>query len=184
MEDHKILSLLTERHEEALDTLRQQYGTYCLAIAYRILQNAEDAEECLNDALLRAWNHIPPDEPKSFAAYLGAITRRIALDRYRKQHRQKRERDEVTSALTELEAVFTSDSPHDVIEEAELKRLLNTFITSLPERERNILVCRYFHLYAISDIAKRYQMKENTVYVILERTLKKLKKYLEKENDI
>lgn len=183
MEDHAILVLFHERREDALALVRQKYGSYCHAIAYRILSSHEDAEECLNDALLRAWQNIPPDAPQSIAAYLASITRHLALDRYRRQHSQKRTSGEADLALSEIETVFASDHDlDDAMAEAELVRAINTFLKSLPERERTIMICRYFHLYSVADIAKRYQMKEKAVYALLSRTLKKLKKYLEKEN--
>ena len=185
MKDHAILALFHERQEEAITQSRLKYGNYCYRIAHRILSSHEDAEECLNDTLLRAWNNIPPDQPASLGGYLGAITRRLSLDRYRRQHSQKRTNGEPDLALSEIETVFANDHDlDDAIAEAELVKAINAFLKSLPERERTIMVCRYFHLYSVTDIAKRYQMKEKAVYALLSRTLAKLKKYLEKENTV
>ena len=90
MRDEEILRLYRERCEEAITETQRQYGALCGAIARNILQNGQDAEECVNDALHRAWCSIPPEEPRSLAAYLGRITRNVALNRLEKQNRQKR----------------------------------------------------------------------------------------------
>lgn len=181
MEDRQILQLFHARNEDALTICRQKYGNYCFAIAHRILQNKEDAEECVNDALLRAWTHIPPDCPTLINAYLGTVTRNIALDRYRKQTAQMRA-GEVAVAHHELEAIFSDNAtPDTAIEEPELADLINRFLKTLPKQDAVLLVSRYFHFYTVKEIAKRYKMKEKTVYATLSRTLKKLRLYLEKE---
>jgi len=185
MTDQAILVLFNERNEDAIVESRKKYGDYCYAIAYRILQSHEDAEECLNDTLLRAWNHIPPDCPNKLSAYLATIIRRLSLDCYRREQSQKRKADAVTVALHELEAILVHpDDPMQQIEERETARLLNQFLKNLPVKERSLLILRYFHLLTVAEIAKQCHMKENTVYAVLARTLKKLRIFLEKEERI
>ena len=112
MKDEEILRLYRERSETALTETERQYGALCGAIARNILQNGQDAEECVNDALHRAWCSIPPEEPRSLAAYLGRITRNVALNRLEKQNRQKRGGGEITLIWEELgEMLPDRDTP-------------------------------------------------------------------------
>lgn len=112
MRDEEILRLYRERSEEAITETQRQYGALCGAIARNILQNGQDAEECVNDALHRAWCSIPPEEPRSLAAYLGRITRNVALNRLEKQNRQKRGGGEITLIWEELgEMLPDRDTP-------------------------------------------------------------------------
>ena len=183
MEDVSIIELYHQRDENAITECSRKYGSYCHAIAYRILQNREDAEECVLDTWIKAWNSIPPDKPDSLAAYLGTITRHLSFDRYRSQTRDKRGGTEIDLVFHELEAVLAcSTSPDKECEQNELTEIINRFLDTLPERERNILLCRYYFLYPVKDIAQSNQTTVRHIRRILEQTRKKLKDFLEKEN--
>ena len=183
MEDKSIIELYQQRDEKAIEESTRKYRMFCQAIAFRILQNHEDAEECVLDTWMKAWNNIPPDEPKSLAAYLGTITRRLSLDRLKKRHAKFRGGNDIEIVFQELENTLSkSQSPDKTLEESELSTLINRFLATLSERDRNILLCRYYLVYPVRVIAKSHKMTAKHIQTILSRTLDKLKKFLEKEN--
>ena len=182
MEDQAIIQLFFERNETAINELKQKYGSYCHTVACNILENEEDAQECINDALLRVWNSIPPNQPQSLLAYFRSVTRNICYDRYRHQQRRGG-KNTVTVALDEIESVFfdCSDPESEHIQK-EISSAIATFVDQLKEFDRNIFLCRYYYFFSVTDIAKRYHKSRQHIQTTLTRTLKKLKQYLEKEN--
>ena len=182
MQDRDILDLYFARDERAITESSNKYGKYCLGIAQNILRNMQDAEECVNDTWLRAWNTIPPACPDRLGQYLGGITRHISLDKHRYNTRQSRGGSEVEVAFDEISEVV--DSGINVASQAEERELLvaiDRFLWSLPERECNIFIRRYYHLDAIKDVAKRYGLTVSNIKKILSRTRIKLREFLEKE---
>ena len=181
MDDQKIIELFFARDEKALKECEQIYGRYCEAIAKNLLGNDEDAEEVLNDTLLRAWNSIPPEKPKSLKVYLGALVRNLSLDRYRKLTAEKRGGCEISLCIEEAEE-FLADtvSIEEEYEKRELSKFLNNFLHSLPARECDIFVRRYFYCDSTRNIARKFEVTEENVLVILSRTRKKLKEALKK----
>lgn len=111
MNDKDIVALFEKRDEQAIKECRAAYGSYCHGIALRILESQEDAEECVADTWLRAWNAIPPAKPCSLSSYLGAITRNLACDTYRRKHQQKRGTGEIPLVFDEMEGVFSPNAP-------------------------------------------------------------------------
>ena len=183
MEDTSIIELYHQRSEKAIEESSRKYHAYCQAIAFRILQNHEDAEECVLDTWMNAWNHIPPDQPKSLAAYFGTITRRLSLKYLEKKTAKTRGGKEVDLVFQELENIFSDrKSPDKAVEENELSEIINRFLATLSERDRNILLCRYYLVYPVKEIARHYAMRSQAVTMTLTRTLAKLKTFLEKEN--
>ena len=181
MDDNKIIELFFARNERALSESRQKYGRYIEAVAENILGSKEDAEEVSNDTWLRAWNSIPPENPKSLKVYLGTLARNLSFDRYRRMAAEKRGGFEVSLCLEEAEEFLTdTKSVSEEYEKREFTKLLNSFLHSLPDRECDIFVRRYFYCDSTADIANRFAVKEPNVLVILSRTRKKLKKALEK----
>lgn len=182
MKDAEILDLYWAREERAIEETQKSYGRYCYRIAWNILYDREDCDECVNDTWLRAWNAIPPGRPERLALFLGKITRNLSLDRWKGKHTMKRGNGGLPLALEELaECVPAADSVEQTVEAGELERLLNAFLHNLPERECNVFLRRYWFAEEYSAIAKRYGMKLNTVKTSLFRTRAKLKTYLEKE---
>lgn len=181
MDDRKIIELYYARDEQGLKKTDEIYGKYCRSIAKNILSNDEDADEVFNDTLLRAWNSIPPEEPKSLKVYLGTLARNISFDRYRKMTAEKRGGSEIAVCLEEAEE-FLADtkSISEEYEKREFTKFLNEFLHSIPERECDIFVRRYYYCDSTADIGKRFALREANVLVILSRTRKKLKKALEK----
>ncbi len=182
MKDAQILDLYWGRQEQAIYETQKVYGNYCYSIAWNILYSREDSDECVNDTWLRAWNAIPPRRPGRLALFLGTITRNLSLDRWKERHAMKRGKGELELALDELaECLPDARDTEAEVEAAELERLVNEFLRSLPERDCNIFLRRYWYVEEYGDIARRYGMKLNTVKTSLFRTRAKLRVYLEKE---
>jgi len=183
MEDNHIIQLFFQRNESAINESKQKYGKLCQTVAYNILGNREDAEECVNDTLLRAWNSIPPDQPHSLLAYLRTITRNLAYDRYRSRKRNRRGNNTVNIALEEIDSVFTHhNTPESEQIQKEMMHAISEFVNTLKEFDRNVFLCRYYYFFSVNDIAAQHGKSRQHINVILTRTLKKLKEYLEKEN--
>lgn len=181
MDDSRLIEKLFARDESALEDFSRLYGSYCRSVAYNILENDADAEECLNDTVLRIWSTIPPQKPSSLKHYAAKIARNLAFDRYRASRTERRGGGEIALCLDECAEIISDGS--DVAAEYERERLigqLNAFLRSLPDRERRIFIRRYFYCDSVRDIARRYSLPENQIPVILSRTRKKLKKHLEK----
>lgn len=182
MEDAEIVGLYWKRDERAITESDAKYGVYCYTVANNILLNHEDTKECINDTWVKAWNTIPPQKPKSLKPFFAKIIRNLPLNRYQMQNAKKRGGDTVTVAIEELDECISSG---DDVESAYFAKLLqknvNQFLHTLPKRDCDIFLCRYFFLESTAEIAKRYGMRESNVLVILSRLRKKLKKFLRKE---
>ena len=180
MEDVSIIALYNQRDEKAIEETSLKYGAYCYSIANNILSDVQDSEECVNDTWMRAWSTIPPSRPNSLKLFLAKITRNLSIDRYRNSNRLKRGRG-ISVALEEIRTFVPSRDVDDEIERKELATLLNTFLHSLPPRDSNIFIRRYFFVEEVSVIAEKYGLSESNVFKILSRTRGKLRRYLEKE---
>ena len=186
MDDAKIVQLYWERNEQAIIESSNKYGTYCNSIAHNILFNWADAEECVNDTWLHAWNSMPPHKPYILSTFLGKITRNLSFDCYKRNHRDKRGGNNIDLVLEELEEIVSgNDNPEKQLQEKELKEEINQFLFSLSKDKRYMFILRYWYADSISEIAERFGLSENNVSVILNRVRKKLKSYLnEKGYDI
>ena len=182
MEDTKIIDLYFARNETAITETDQKYGTYCRSIAWNILQNHEDSEECVSDTWLRAWNAMPPQRPRVLRQFLAKITRNLSLDRFRADHAQKRGSGEVPLALEELKECVGSGDPATDAERKLLGELIGQFLQQLSQRDRGVFLRRYFYMESRKDIAARYGMKETNVRLCLSRTRQRLREYLRKED--
>lgn len=182
MEDSNIVQLYLDRNEAAIQETKTKYDKYLMKIAYNILYNNEDSEESVNDTYLSAWNAIPPHVPEVLSTFLGKLTRGHAIDIYRRKHAGKRIPSEYVSSLDELEECVASAS--SVEENLEAKRLgetISRFLKEQKEEARNLFVGRYYYADSLKDVAAYYGMTEEKAKMILFRTRKKLKEYLEKE---
>ena len=182
MKDTEIIGLLQKRDESALSVIKEQYGALCRQLAFRILANEEDTDECLNDALLRLWNSIPPAEPEYLKAYLSATVRNLALNRRQADRTAKRGGDQVPLVLDEL-AEVTPDS-QDVAADVEQRLLweaVRKYIRQLSESQQKIFMQRYYYMMQLSEIAEENGVSENSVTVTLHRLRKKLQDTLRKE---
>ena len=179
MEDERIIDLYWARDREAVAETEKKYGGYCFAVASNILQNREDAEECVNDTYFKTWNAIPPTRPRIFPAFLGKITRNLAFNRYRMENAEKRGGGEIALVLDELgEIVSGKDDVEKKLELSELKDAINGFLKGLSADKRNIFVRRYWYCDSVKEISERYGMTEASVSMNLMRLRKRLYGFL------
>ncbi len=182
MDDHRILELYFARDERAIEQTRASYGSYCFKVAHNILGNEQDAEECVSDTLLHAWQAIPPARPSRLRLYLAKIARNLAFDQCRRMAAEKRGGGNFTAVLDELaECVADTVDVEDSILEKELQASIRQFLSGLDFRERQLFLRRYFFAEPIAQIAAEFRMKPNTVSVTLRRTRQKLQTHLQKE---
>ena len=179
MEDNSILDLYFERNQLAIEETAKKYGKYCNTISYNILLDLYEADECVNDTYLRAWNSIPPNRPNIFKAYLAKITRNLSLNRLEKREAEKRGGGQYDVALSEIENTVSSTDTQ--LEDKEVVLLINAFLETVKKEHRIMFVRRYFYLDSVEKIAKDMKLPENRTAVILFRVRKKLKEYLLKE---
>ena len=179
MEDKEIIHLYFARNEKAINATSEKYGSYCHTIARNILNNWEDAEDCVNDTYLKTWEAIPPNRPLVLRTFLGKITRNIAFDLYKKMTAEKRGNGQIAIVLDELaECVSGGNEPEKEFDKKELLNAINSFMESLPKEKCALFVRRYWYAESVSDIAKRYGMSQTNVSVSLNRLRKKLHDYL------
>ena len=182
VDDKYIVDLFFSRNELALEYTAKKYGPYCYSVAYNIIFCREDAQECVNDTYLAAWNSIPPHKPDQLSGYLAKLTRRISIDRLRRSNAKKRGAGELDILFSELEeCVPDENTPEKALKEHELARIINDFLAHLGETERKIFLCRYFFAEPIISVAARFGYSESRVKSQLFRTRKKLKEHLRKE---
>ena len=182
MEDSKIVELYWQRSEDAVYETHKKYGSYCFSIAHNILPSREDAEESVNDTYMAAWRAIPPHRPCVLSAFLGKLTRRIAIDRWRSSSAEKRGGGTVSLALDELaECIPGNADPAAEVEAQELAEYIGSFLDTLSVSERTVFLKRYFHLEKVQQIAQECDMSLGKVKSMLHRTRGKLRVYLEKE---
>ncbi len=182
MDDDRIIELYWKRSENAISETATKYGSYLNSISYNILVNREDAQECVNDTYHDAWNSMPPHRPSILSTFLGKITRRISIVRWRRLNAEKRGGGELTLALDELEdCVSGSGSVEDEIKRRELAKLFNDFLNTLPVTERRVFLCRYWYMDSIQSIAQQFGFSQSKVASMLNRTRGKLRAQLVKE---
>ena len=178
MDDATIINLFWARDEAAIPAAQDKYGAYCRAIALGILADARDADECVNDALLRLWRAIPPERPERLPAYVCRIVRNAALSRRRRDGAQKRGGN-YTVALSELEGCIAApEDSQSALDAKELTAALERFLDTLSEENRGIFLRRYWFADKCADIGRRVGLSEKAVTVRLTRLRKQLKKYL------
>lgn len=182
MDDEKIIVLYQQRKENAVHETKHKYGRYCYSIALNVLGVHEDAEECENDTYLAAWNSIPPAKPRVLSVFLGTITRRLALDKWRRRTAEKRGGGENAVSLQELEECIPDGrSIAEELATESLAQSISAFLRTLSETESNVFLRRYWHCESIDGICHRYGYGKSKVKMMLSRTRQKLRAHLEKE---
>ncbi|MBQ2865616.1 MAG: sigma-70 family RNA polymerase sigma factor [Clostridia bacterium] len=178
LDDRKIIELFFERSEQAIIELSDKYGSVCMKVAFNILNNTRDSEECVNDAYLGAWNTIPPQTPNPLLSYVCRIVRNLAVKKYHSNTAAKRN-SIYDIALDELENCFPSSvSVEDEFNAAETARHIDDFLETLDEESRVMFVRRYWYSDSVDDIAKRLHTGSHNLSVRLFRIREKLKKHL------
>lgn len=182
LEDTEIIELYFNRSENAIAETKRKYDDYLVSISENILQNRQDAEECVCDTYIHAWNSIPPQNPACFRAFLGRIARNLSLDCYKKRNTQKRSGNNNALLLSELEECIPS--PADVereFDDGEIAKYLSKFLHSQTKQNRALFIRRYWHCDSVKQISKRFGLSESKVKSSLFRLRNSLKVYLEKE---
>ena len=180
MEDRRIIELCFLRDEQAIQAISEKYGKLCYSIAFSVLHNREDAEECFNDTLNAVWNSVPPQRPDNLSAYVCRIARNQALKRLEYQMSEKRRAD-LTVSLEELAEILPDDRYAPDVRDEDVGKLISTFLRGQKEIVRNVFLRRYYYCDSVADIAMRYSFTESKVKNMLFRTRNKLRKYLIKE---
>jgi len=184
LEDNKIIDMFFERKEDALNETLRKYGKRLFLSAMNILNNREDAEECVNDTLLNAWETIPPNRPEMFGAFLAKISRNLSINKLKAQNAARRGGGEVEILLGELEDCLPASRlgiPEEAYESQFVTNAINDCLCSMDQTARVAFVLRYFHGESIKDICTRFNISESNAKSLLFRARKKLKKHLEKE---
>lgn len=180
MQDAELLGLFQARDEKALREADARFGAQCRGIARHILGNAEDAEECWNDVLLRLWNAIPPAKPEHFAAYVCTLTRNAALDRLDTQNAAKRGGSQVPAVLDELaDCLPAPDDTETLVEQRADAEAVNRMLDMLSPDARRFFVLRYVYMLPVREIAKNCGCTVSRVKVSLLRSRRKLRELLE-----
>lgn len=180
MDDLRIINLYFERNEQAITETSTKYGKLCHSIAYNILHNYEDSEECVNDTYIGMWNAIPPTRPNNLTAFICRITRNLSLKRLEYLKREKRSADIVLS-LDELTAVLADNQYAPDVSDEDIGKLISQFLRTQKDDVRNVFIRKYYFFDSIKEIAVRYSFTESKVKNMLFSTRNKLKDYLIKE---
>ena len=183
MRDSELISLYNARDERAIAVTREKYGALMFSIARNILKNNEDAEEAVSDALLRAWDHIPPESPRSMRAYVASITKHIALDEHRMRTAKKRG-PVIFEPLDELnECIPSAASVENSIEGAELSAAISRWLNGLEPEKRALFVRRYWYGDTAEELSKKLGIHPRRLSKKLSALRAGLKKYLENEGE-
>ena len=178
MEDEEIIDLYWNRQEKAIFETDKKYGHYCNTISFNILQNREEAKECVNDTYLQTWNSIPPQRPNILKVYIGRIARNLAINQYERKKAKKRDYT-LEVALEELnECISSNNNVEEQLNYNELVNMLNVFLSRLSQEKRKIFLERYWYLYSIKEISSNNGISESNTKIILSRIRKQLQSYL------
>lgn len=182
MKDDEIVELYWQRSEAAIQHTDQKYGNYLRKLSYNILADWEDSKESVNDAYFSAWRSMPPQKPRALLAYLCKLTRQAAIDIFRRKNSAKRKASEYVLSLAELEDCVSAGNATE--QDADLRILadaIRDYLETLPERERDVFIGRYYFFDSIREVASYYGMSVPAAKSLLYRVRAGLKKYLEKE---
>lgn len=182
MEDAQIIELYWQRNEKAITETDRKYGKYCRKIAYDILFDRQDMEECVDDAYISAWNSIPPQRPEKLSTYLGKLCRNTAINLFQKNAASKRGGTETDACLDELAEILGKESDaEEQVHLSVLTDLIRQFLARQDAETRKVFVRRYWYMSSVKEIAEDYRLSESNVKVILMRTREKLKEHLIRE---
>ena len=182
LSDEAIVELYWARDEAAIKHTDIKYRSYLLKTAYNILQDMQDSEECLNDTYLDTWNAIPPERPRLLQAFIGRITRNLAIDRYRAKHRKKAVPPCFMASLEDLQGWALEDGDYESQKEAQmLADVISAWLRTLDERKRYVFIARYYDAQTTQDIAQVLGVARSTVNADISYIRASLKSTLEKE---
>jgi len=176
MEDREIIRLYQQRDEKAILKTAEKYESYMNTIAYNVLRNKQDTEECVQDAYLKVWKAIPPALPQSLRAFIGKIVKNVALDKVDRMTADKRGGTEIPLVYEELSELVTDKSEEP--DSGDLTEAIDEWLDGLKAEQRRIFVLRYWGFYSVKDISKKLRIGESKVKTSLSRSRNSLKKYL------
>jgi len=180
MEDYQIVDLYWSRSEQAIEQSERKYGRMLQSISLSLLHSAQDAEECVSDTYIAAWNRMPEERPQYLGAFLSKIVRHISISRFRREHRQKR--GGMDNFVEELsECIPTGTTVQQEYENGRLAQTLNRFLYGMEEQRRAVFLRRYFYGQSIEQISAEMGIKAGSVKSMLFRSREALRLLLEKE---
>ena len=180
-QDGEIIDLLFARSEQGLDQIQSMYGKLFIQVARNILGNEQDAEECVNDTLVKIWESIPPNRPGSLLAYALTIVRNLSLNKLQFRNAEKRGGSAICIPFSELEEHLEGIAVPDEGESKEFERIINEFLDSLPKKDAVLFIRRYWYLDSIKTLSEMSGYSENNVYQKLFVMRRKLRERLIKE---
>ena len=180
MEDEEIISLYFDRNEDAIAASDKKYGRYCYSIADHIVFDRFEAEQCVSDTWLAAWNAIPPERPVFLKAWFARVTRNLAINVFNR-NKSKKQGSRYETVLNEMSEAISHETPEENLNLSVLADCINRFLVSLSKRERMIFVRRIFFCETSEEISARYGISTSAVYTSLSRSRRKLKSYLKSE---
>ena len=180
VDDEDIVQMYWNRDQAAINCTDNKYGSYLFGIAFNILGNKNDSEECNHDTYLSAWNSIPPQRPRTLKLYLSQIIRNFAIKVYEKNCAKKRVPSELTLSLDEIDCLCSSQSPEQERSAAEIGRLISEYVSGLDKRQRYAFTSRYYFAESIDRIAKDLGVSASAVYKELSKIRDGLKEHLER----
>lgn len=179
--DEQLVELYWQRNENAIKETEIKYGKMLFCIAYNILQDKSDCEECQNDAYLCFWNRIPPTRPASFRAFISKIIRDIAINKYNAKMCKKRIPSELTDSIEELcDMLHEDDTPYEEYLSEELGKLISNYVRGLSKRRHYIFIGRFYFGNSMQQIAEELGISIATVQRETIKLKKEMKAYLEK----
>ncbi len=181
MEDSKIIDLFWGRDEEAIRHTEMKYGAYCHTIAFQILSIKEDADECVNDTWLRAWNHIPPQRPSNLRIWLGKVVRNCALNLWERNHAKKRYHGIETLFEELADCLPSDDDTAQGLEVKELNLLINEWLKTLSDSDRALFIRRYWGGEPLTELAKTWHVAPGKLAQKMYNLRSNLKSVLQKE---
>ena len=181
-DDGEIIDLFWQRDEKAIAETDKKYRSHLLAVAYNVLHDRLDSEECLNDTYAGAWDAIPPARPENLCAFLTTVMRRIAVNRYHSNRKKSNVPSEMTVALSELEGFLGEEDLTQAVDSYRLGRIISDFVRGLSSRQRFIFISRYYMASTVDQIAKKLCVSRSTVNKELAVIRKNLKETLESED--
>jgi len=181
VDDEEIIGLFWERSESAIGEVRKKYGRLCRSISFNILQNAEDTDECLDDAYLKLWDSIPPQRPRSLSAYVCTTARNVSYHKYRYNRAEKRNTSMETLFSELQDCVPAADDGESDFDEREVAAAISRFLRTLGKEQRVVFVRRYWYSQPVKEIAAACGFSESKTKQMLFRTRNRLREYLMKE---
>ena len=183
MEDAKIIQLYWDREESAITQTKQKYGKSMEQLAYRLLFNRQDTEECCSDTYWELWNALPPNRPMRFKAFIMRICRCNAISRLEKKEAKKR-KCVIVELTKELEETIPDRTLRDAATENELAMYIQEYLKGLPSNKRILFVRRYWYGDSIRELAVMFHMTQSNVKVSLLRMREELKENLVRQEII